>query len=64
MTQKISRPVVKMPALFKIMNMLDPSLRGKTDRRFLKQMTFAVADYERNRNRMLRSSGKEEGDKQ
>lgn len=46
---KSANPKVNIPSQFKIMNMLDPSLRGKTDRRFLKIMAKAIYEHEHNR---------------
>jgi len=42
-------PKVKIPSLYKIMNMLDPSLRGKKDRTFLKIMARAIYEHEHNK---------------
>lgn len=42
-------PKVNIPSLYKIMNMLDPTLRGKTDRSFLKTMARAIHDHEHNK---------------
>ena len=42
-------PKVNIPSIFKIMNMLDPTLRGKTDRTFLKIMARAIHENDHNK---------------
>ena len=51
---KQTKPVVNLPSQYRIMAMLNPTMKGKKDRTFIKMMCEAVVSERQHKNNMLK----------
>lgn len=55
---KQTKPVVNLPSQYRIMAMLNPSCKGKTDRTFIKMMCDAISTERYYKNKCLKQVDK------